>query len=826
MPQFFFIRVKQASGSGGYVLNAQYGGAPYAGQDIILYQQGTGTAAAANELWQLQMTPSSTTAPYPTGTIATAANPDLVLGLGPTDGYGNTTVVICTKDTSDSTQLWELHPGYVTDKPEYGVLVNHQTQQVLNVEHGTIQNGTQIITSPVTLGDAPPGDNCLWAIEPFAVPMQQSTAILSALDDGLTLCLNVQGASMSPGTAVILWPLVNTTDINNPQWQSQSMWSYTLDGYIVSNLNSNLVLSLGSNNSVVVYQKQAANTAFQQWDVTSKPGKRSGLPYALLQFANRQNGQLLTVGNGAATQGAALVTAAADGSASQDWVNSIGYGLETILAQPPVPFPTAPAGSQAALSYDYISTNVDPKTTVAAGGIRSMYTTENPNLLEDYLTQVSVMQQPATVTDSQAWTDTVQQITAELSAASAVQGLYEVYYGMHSTLKNSDELNVTILANMIGVSLQAKAKGEWGTLAEGLVLAGVECVPDVGGALATLLQTTITLVGQLEGGGPSFSAFDSEISELQSGIKNVFDTLMSTTATQATMVQTDWGKMSAVARLTSLPSQHPMSLNVTDTSGAAAITAAGYGGEIAILQYLMPAAFSLCRYWQIPGWPIWQNYPFYTYQKKGGPPGWACHQVYVVGDVYNLNILCADIWNNNPTYPNQQTMTTLGNLGVNWFNLFNGLEGWKNFNVVPVQAGNNWAPAEEDGSWQNILLGTIWNCTSNTLTIQLVSNHDGSLSTPSTLTLGPHQSITFGDNEASHMHHHATSANVTIFDNSYSTTTPVLYFEMVAGGSCYTTWPVYTANNGYALTPESQYGNTYSSDNGPPDELTVWVVQN
>ena len=151
MPQFFYIRVKQAKDTGFFTLNAQGGGAPYAGQNIILWQQETGTSAA-NELWQLQMTPSSNTTPYPTGTIATAANPNLVLGLGPTDGDGYTTVVICTKNTSDSSQLWELHPGYVPGEPEYGVIVNRQTQQALTVYYASIQDGTQIITYPEPLG--------------------------------------------------------------------------------------------------------------------------------------------------------------------------------------------------------------------------------------------------------------------------------------------------------------------------------------------------------------------------------------------------------------------------------------------------------------------------------------------------------------------------------------------------------------------------------------------------------------------------------------------------------------------------------------------------
>jgi hypothetical protein len=506
---------------------------------------------------------------------------------------------------------------------------------------------------------------------------------------------------------------------------------------------------------------------------------------------------------------------------SMYWVNGSGYPLESIMAQPPLLFPTGPSDNgQYAASYDYISANVTPQAKATAG-IRAYYTTSNQEELDDWRSQVSTMQMPPSISDATAWGNVVKQLDLELAIAAAIQGNYAVMSNLANQMEGSIKSSVNDLSGLIGHSL-GTATGSLATLGEGLVLAAVNLVPDVGGAVATLLQTGLSLA--TANGGIKITKFDMAVADLQNSVNQTFAALQTAIAQQLTAILSDWGKMQALNQLVTLPTWHPNTLYLSDDAAIGLAEGVGYGAQLAILQYLMPAGFQIWRWYNMSG-SVSQSLP-------PNAPGYAQYQENLPGGVFNLYMVAGgsygdDGGHNSSYYPSQAVMDRIWELGAQPANFFSGGNGWENFSVQSRDVGGQWIANGEDnpmrGGWCNLLLGTIQNCTPNPLSVRVSPNHDCALSwNTDTVTVGPYGLVTYaidvGDSNN-------TSANIYVYDPSYSSSQYVLDFEMIGGqGQCYMNGP-YTTLDNFSLTPQSKYGHTYDANNGPPDELTVWVVQ-
>ncbi|WP_026871770.1 hypothetical protein [Inquilinus limosus] len=824
MTQFFYIRSLQ---SPNYVLNGQ-GGNPVAGQAIITWTQVEGLIGGYNELWilqnqQMEVGPNTKTSSFqmPQYYIASASSPDLVFDLGP-DINGSPSVVLATKVAGKASQIWSLQPGTISDEATAGVLVNTSNGQALTAS-GTYQ-GAQLVTSalpnPVTSGYA-------WQIEPCAVPVNQPTTIQCmqfGLQSPQVITISQVGTFDAPNGSLSVAPIVPPTK-GKPTWPANAIWVYTLDGLIVSSDNPQLALTWCSNGIYALPRQPAGYNSLQQWIVTAAPAEWSDgndtYKYSRLTISPYSQPDRYLMLN----QWGGLAIQAYDGGAAANgsmyWANGSGYPLESIMAQPPLPFPTGPSDNdQYAQSYSYISANVNPQAKATAG-IRAYYTTSNQQELGIWRSQVSTMQMPSSITDPAAWAAVVKQLDLELSIAAAIQGNYAVMSNLADQMEGTIKSSVNDLSALIGHSL-GTATGSLATLGEGLVLAGVNLIPDLGGAIATLMQTGLNLA--TGNGGIKVTKFEMAVADLQTSVNNTFAALQAAIAQQQTAILSDWGKMQALNQLVTLPTWHPNTLYLSDDATIASAEAVGYGAQLAILQYLMPAGFQIWRWYNMSG-SVSQSLP-------PNAPGYAQYRENLPGGVFNLYMVAGgsygdDGGHNSSYYPSQAVMNRIWELGTQPANFFNRCNGWDNFTVQSRDVGGQWIADGEDnpmrGGWCNLLLGTIQNCTPNQLSVRVSTNHDCALSwNTDTVTVGPWGLVTYALRVGNH---DDTSANIYVYDPTYSSSNEVLEFEMVGGqGSCYMNGP-YTTQDNYNLTPQSKNGHTYDANSGPPDELTVWVVQ-
>jgi hypothetical protein len=682
----------------------------------------------------------------------------------------------------------------------------------------------------VTSGQAisPTGYN--WQIEPSAVPINQPTSI-QCMQFGLqspqviTIEINKLGTFADPSGALSVSPMVAPTK-ENPTWPSNAVWAYTLDGLIVSSLNPQLALTSCIDGIYALPRQPSDYNSLQQWIVVASPGEWSDGKYTF-QYTRltispaSQPDQYLVLNSVGGLTIESYSSAAAD-NGSMYWANGNGYPLETIMAQPPLMFPNGPSDNpQYAASYNYISANVSP---IARFGIRAMYTTSDLSTLPGYLSTVSTMEMPSSITDPEAWRAVVAQLELELAIAASIQGNYATMSGVYSEMAGEIEQSVAGLTTMIGTSL-GTVTGSLATLGEGLVLAGINLIPTFGGGIATLLQTGINLA--TSNGTIPVSKFEMAATDLQDSINATFKALKYAVAAQQTAILSDWGKMQALNHLLTLPSWHPDSLYLTDDGVVDLATGIGYGAEVTILQYLMPAAFKIWRWYNMTEWPLFSVPPNMTSYD------YAWYKEDLPANTFNLYLVAkgkvaySGGWS-SVDYPSTDVMNRIWALGVQPLDFYSGSNGWDGFGVQACDVGDQWVARESDnrmrGGWCNILLGTIQNCTQNSLEVKVSPNHDCGLSwNTETVTLSANGIVTYAlivgrQND--------TSANIYVWDPNYSSTDWVLEFEMVGGeDGCYMNGP-YTTRDNYDLTPASQYGHTYDANDGPPDQLTVWIVQN
>ena len=176
------------------------------------------------------------------------------------------------------------------------------------------------MASPPT--GAPP-DSMLWAFDAYGPATDQAMDLIWASSAGgpsPALVAQVQGSALDPGTPVILSP--------GTSGGQGMVWRYTVEGFIESALNPQLVLSIDTNNNVVVYPKQKQNNGFQQWAVMFID--REQMTFTLV---NQQTNQALV----GAASGSQLTTQAWTGAPAQVWSTSVGYPLDIVMNQPPLP---------------------------------------------------------------------------------------------------------------------------------------------------------------------------------------------------------------------------------------------------------------------------------------------------------------------------------------------------------------------------------------------------------------------------------------------------------------------------------------------------------
>jgi hypothetical protein len=227
----------------------------------------------------------------------------------------------------------------------------------------------------------------------------------------------------------------------------------TADGYIVNSLNPDLVLSLAVDptstlqapvydTKLVIAFKAPVPYAGQLWTATA-----GGIIYS------RQNGLVLTV-NGTfdpktGTPVPVFVAPLANPASpppSQVWDFGTGKGLQAVLAQPPQPFPY-PEDDRSAYKY------IDSRLGLSNSTLRAEYL----NLaapLASYQTLLSRMPPPEqyrTKPTIPEWEAIIGQLEQELTAAVAVQALFQQITDLHINLGLQQTMALQELATLLAI---------------------------------------------------------------------------------------------------------------------------------------------------------------------------------------------------------------------------------------------------------------------------------------------------------------------------------------------------------------------------------------
>jgi hypothetical protein len=541
-----------------YSLGGLYA-APAMGTDVLPDGQ-----PASNQLWRMTLD----------GQICCAICPQLVL-TGATDG----SVQLAPPTNGAAGQSWAWGPGTEIEhtrngkaiKTPQGVLYCLGLDTTKNVL--ALQKPLALYENPVSLcalqtdSSGSPGGypQQLWDVQPALPGYDQWTTIRSGLSTTTAdLVLNIDQDAITPGMPVITYPMVAN--------QPNSIWQFTSSGQIVSAVDSQAVLSVEpGTDHVVIYPMQPGEPRFQQW--------RAGVDGVIYSLAN---GKVLTAAPDEGNVTVAALVRDKDGApqASQAWEFSPGALLSTIVAQPAVPFPGA-KGTPEAAAYQAINTALG--LTVGTNSLRMQYT----NLaapLAGYLGRLSLLACPSTpsFTPSQ-WTDTVLQLSEELTAAIAVQALFQQLNNLHLALSQMQSLTLNEMVLLVGLSddstvPDAKRHRNWiFDIAMGVVYTALNVAgsfigdPEAGEELsmgakfvknglpviANLLQAGFSAGQAAIEDGSSTSTIKEDVvttvAQLQQALIDLNQQASQSLAQMETLILSDWGKLRAIHALIGRP---------------------------------------------------------------------------------------------------------------------------------------------------------------------------------------------------------------------------------------------------------------------------------
>ncbi|MDR6288774.1 hypothetical protein E9232_001281 [Inquilinus ginsengisoli] len=683
------------------------------------------------------------------GSIVSALNPNYVLGLS------GTNAVLVQRSPGDASQQWEFQWVQDSQGLMLGTLRNKGNQQYLT--GGNPWSWQPVFTQNMP-SDGTPTGMMQWYIQPPSPPTGQLLSIRSvAAGDSPPMVVNIQGASMTPGTTTILYEAQPNS--------SNIVWTYTLDGYLLSSVNPGLALSLnvnasvggGSANGVATYPKQplAAGASFQQWSFIPVD------PQAGTYLIVNQQGTLALATSGTSNSDPLQLVTPNPSDQTQLWSVSPTYPLEVLLAQPAMGYP-AFTGNEAA-AYTYINSQLG--LTKLGTELRSQY----GNLaapLAGYQSRVNmiattvVLQHspkdktpPADLPDSDAMVTVAGVLGEELTAAQAVQQLFQQLTMFHAELAIvATNATAAVIADAaIDTQTQQTVKVSSAAIFEGLIytiLSAGSMLPGEG-ELAKGLGMLLPVVGNLYQTGVNtvssyqqskaqnaqkeqdeeiFYDFEGEVAQVQQFLVDSFEAVGDALAAVESAILRDSFKTRTVAAMAALPSGGN-SLFWPPEQGVTLIPRIVPGYEIGVLQALLPTKYQIYTGTWIQG-SVGSNSDFDNIPPMSAPS-------YCIWDEEINSSLeastvywIASVASNDTGYPGQATMDFLSkSSSVRWFNFYRRLAGWSGFASEEKWLGNN----------QTILM--FRNYTSTTLSIALKANDaeigdNGPGST--TLTLPPY----------------------------------------------------------------------------------------
>jgi len=676
-----------------------------------------------SQMWQLAVD----------GTIVSALNSNYVLGL---DG---TNVVLVQRSSGDASQQWEFQWVQDSQGVMLGTLRNKGNQQFLT-------GGNPWSWQPVFTQNMPsngtPTRMMQWYIRPPSPPTGQMLSIRSvAAGNSTPMVVNIQGGSMTPGTTTILYE----AQPNSPN----IVWTYTLDGFLLSSLNPGLALSLnvnaavggGSANGVATYPKQPldAGASFQQWSFT--PVDAQAGTYLIVN----QQGTLALAISGTSNSDPLQLVTPDPSDQTQLWSVSPTYPIEVLLAQPAMGYPAFTGNELTA--YTYINSQLG--LTKLGTELRSQYA----NLaapLAGYQSRVNMIAtavvlqhspkdktSPTDLPDSDAMVMVAGVLGEELTAAQAVQQLFQQLTMFHAELAIvATNATATVIADVeIDTQTKQTVKVSSAAIFEGLIytiLSAGSLLPgegDVAKGLGLMLpvvgnlyQTGVNTVSsyrqskaqnaQKEQDEEIFYDFEGEVAQVQQFLVDSFEAVGNALAAVESTILGDSFKTRTVAAMAALPTGGN-SLFWPPEQGVTLIPRIMPGYEIGVLQALLPTKYQIYTGTWIQG--TWQSNSTGIGVPPIGIPSYCCWDEVTNSEVGASTVYWIAEVGNSGKYPGQATIDLLWKNGVRPFNFYRRQGGWRGFASNEEYINDN----------QTILM--FRNYTSTELSIALTAGKDAEL---------------------------------------------------------------------------------------------------
>lgn len=589
MAQYFTIQLSAIHSGYTFVLTQNSSNSGGAGPYLMLWSQFPPTPISEQDFacqqWSISWDGYISSANAPTlyltlGTFADGA----VTSAPPQDGA--TPVVTLAAFDEGLVQQWVVLPGggktaAIATKQSYDQYlaangVNPPPVQVLSTWAEQVNDNVWLTVVGAAFPDPGLGGTQQWQVVPCETVVGQWTTIKSLQSPDseellASLPMKVTG-SLEPGNALDIMPTGTQAVVAaRAGFGNGSTWQLTADGCLVNSWNSDLVLTAGLDTSgdldgtVWVFPLISSPPPPNQiWTVpqrgvlvsqATQPHKVACALTAPVQGEVAQAGGQLTM------------TPYTLGSPApgQQWELFPGLALQTLLVQPRIPFPTEGA------TYAYIEQQLWPTQTidipgggsrtvggVPKGGLRAQYT----NLaapLGSFQSQILAMNsnpQNLSPPPYPDWDQVVAQLVAELTAAQAVQALFQQMSLMAVELAQAQSLILNDIAAELAIAptTTLKAKFKWGQFIMGLVYSALNVAGSLlpGGKvisvglpmLANLLQTAFNSTQLKSEQQPQKSdAGISTYAQLEASLLLAFEQMVVELATIEEMVLTDWRKL-------------------------------------------------------------------------------------------------------------------------------------------------------------------------------------------------------------------------------------------------------------------------------------------
>jgi Ricin-type beta-trefoil lectin domain len=332
------------------------------------------------------------------------------------------------------------------------------------------------------------------------------------------LVANIEYGFPTPGSQIIVWPLTP-----NP---SNELWMLTIDGYIISQLDSNLCMTIVDGN-VVANPVTAFGDTSQLWTLETNG-----------TIANQASGQVLTVGNG---QNVGVADFDSTLPASQNWSIYPNNPLTAILAQSPDPFPTWASGTDLGNVYAAMMTQLGGGQ--ASFDLRSQYT----NLAAPLgAWQATLLTMPCPGwADSGDWSTVQLQLAQELTAAIAVQRLFDNYIQCHQALFSSQEALLNKVIEDASIEVSTTTSGIFAVVLWNILYVAGES-NSATATLTNIVQAAINIAQAVNNQGVvATDTFQVAVSDLWNLLAEGFDEILLATATIENELLGDWGMLQA-----------------------------------------------------------------------------------------------------------------------------------------------------------------------------------------------------------------------------------------------------------------------------------------